>query len=119
MVCDTQGQLPHELTNAVWQQVQWLIPHSDDYYMGGHAALHGLANAMVNCQNSGHSCLPQAATLLNTDSHDQHQAAEVLVPQLKLKDLLSYGAGELHEAAMFVRECLEVRYSHEYIIVMS
>ena len=88
MVCDTQGQLPHELTNAVWQH--GLIPHSNDYYMGGHAALHGLVNAMVNCQNSDHSCLPQAATLLNTDSHNQSQAAEVL----------------------------EIRYSHDYIIIM-
>ena len=53
MVCDTQGQLLHELTNAMWQQVQWLIPHSDDYYMGRHAAaqlLHGLMNVMVNYQ---------------------------------------------------------------------
>lgn len=45
-----------------------------------------------------------AATL----SFEQQNAAEVLVPQLLLKDLLSHGSGDLHEAAMFVRECLEV-----------
>ena len=35
--------------------------------------------------------------------------AEVVVPQLALRDLLSYRAEEVHNAAMFVRECLEVR----------
>ena len=54
--------------------------------------------------------LPQAATL----SFKQQNAAEVLVPQLLLKDLLSHGSGDLHEAAMFVRECLEVRCYHAY-----
>ena len=47
----------------------------------------------------------QAATL----SFEQQNAAEVLLPQLLLKDLLSHGAGDLHEAAMFVKKCLEVR----------
>ena len=47
----------------------------------------------------------QAATL----SFEQQNAAEVLLPQLLLKDLLSHSAGDLHEAAMFVKECLEVR----------
>ena len=83
MVCDTQGQLPHELTNAVWQQVQWFIPHSDNYYMGGHAVVQLLHPWVSECNgqlpiHSDHSFLPQAATLLNTDSHDQRQAAEVL-----------------------------------------
>ena len=56
---------------------------------------------------------PQAATLLNTDSYKQHHSAEVLVPQLMLMELLSHSEGELREAAMFVRECLEVSFSHD------
>ncbi len=74
-----------------------------------------LKNATVSCwlapwwPTSLPLSLPQAATL----SFEQQNAAEVLVPQLLLKDLLSHGSGDLHEAAMFVKECLEVRCYHD------
>ena len=57
---------------------------------------------------------PQAATL----SFEQQNAAEVLVPQLLLKDLLSHGSGDLHEVAMFVKECLEVSCYHDQYIAL-
>ena len=66
--------------------------------------------------HSGKPSLLQAAKLLNTNTytHQKHHTAEVVVPQLKLNDLFCRGVGD--EAAMFVKECLEVRfqYSHDY-----
>ena len=59
--------------------------------------------------HSGNPSLLQAAKLLDTNVHHKHHSAEVVVPQLKLKDLLCHRVGELHEAALFVEECLKVR----------
>ena len=65
-------------------------------------------NAIVSCWLTycGVTLPSPKAAMLSFSKNE----AEVVVPQLALRDLLSYRAEEVHNAAMFVRECLEVRW---------